>query len=193
MIPPSGSEAALRSTPEGPKEKVGLASSFDALTRGTMDGLQLLLSIIAMLLVFVALVSLVNQLLALAPEIYGAPLTLERLFGWLFAPAAFLMGIPWSEAPQAGALLGVKAVLNELLAYLQLAGAGGEGLSDRTRLILAYALCGFANFGSLGIMLGGLTAIAPDRRADILSLGLRSLLSGTLATMMTGAVIGLIA
>lgn len=191
MIPP-GEQDAAPPAPERDEGRVGLASSFDAITRGTMDGLQLLLSIIAMLLVFVALVSLANQILGLGPDVMGAPLTLERLFGWAFAPIAFLMGIPLEEAAQAGALLGVKTVLNEFLAYLQLAGAGGEGLSDRTRLILAYALCGFANFGSLGIMLGGLTAIAPGRRADIVPLGMRSLISGTLATMMTGAVIGLL-
>lgn len=193
MIPPEGPAAGREPVEITPKERVGVASSFDALTRGTMDGLQLLLGIIAMLLVFVALVSLVNQIIGVLPEIAGAPLTLERIFGWAFAPAAFLMGIPWAEAEAAGALLGVKTVLNEFLAYLQLAGAAGETLSDRSRLIMTYALCGFANFGSLGIMLGGLTAMAPERREEILSLGLRSLLSGTLATLMTGAVIGVIA
>ena len=107
-------------------------------------------------------------------------------------PLALLIGIPWSEAAQAGQLIGVKTVLNELLAYLQLAGTGEAVLSGRSKLILTYALCGFANFGSLGIMTGGLLALCPDRRADILSLGPRSLISGTLATLMTGAVIGTI-
>jgi CNT family concentrative nucleoside transporter len=145
-----------------------------------------------MLIVLVALVSLVNQSLGLLPDFAGAPLTLERLLGWLLAPVAWVIGIPWSEAPLAGSLLGTKTILNELLAYLRLAALPEGALSERSRLIMTYALCGFANFGSLGIMLGGLNALVPERRELVVSLGLRSIVSGTLATCMTGAVIGLL-
>jgi concentrative nucleoside transporter, CNT family len=167
-------------------------SSMDAIVTGTAEGVKLLLQIAAMLIVLVALVSLANQALGLLPELAGAPLTLERLLGWLLAPLAWTIGIPWSEAAQAGSLLGTKTILNELLAYLQLANLPAGALSEHSRLIMTYALCGFANFGSLGIMLGGLNAMVPERRQEIVSLGLRSIVSGTLATCMTGAVIGLL-
>ena len=167
-------------------------NSMDALTRGTFDGLNLLLNIIAMLVVMVALVALVNILLALLPDVLGAPLSLQRVFGWVFAPLVWLMGVPASEAAAAGQIMGVKTVLNELLAYLALAGEAGETLSDRSRLIMVYALCGFANPASVGIMIGGLAAIVPSRRSEIVALAPRALVSGTLATSMTGAVIGLI-
>ncbi|MCW5749928.1 MAG: nucleoside:proton symporter [Alphaproteobacteria bacterium] len=166
-------------------------SSMDAITRGTLSGVQLLVNVVAMLIVLVALVHLLNQVIALAPDVAGAPLTLQRLLGWIMAPICFLMGIPWSEAVLAGQLMGTKTVLNEFVAYLDLAGIGDEALSARSRLILTYALCGFANFGSLGIMIGGLGTMVPERRGEIVALGLRSLVSGTLATCMTGAVIGL--
>jgi len=162
-----------------------------AITRGTMDGVGLLINVIALLLVAVALVSLINAGLGLVPEIAGAPLTLERMLGWIMAPIAFAMGIPWSEAVQAGALLGIKTVLNEFLAYLQLAGLGDEAMSARSRLIMTYALCGFANFASLGIMIGGMTTMCPERRDEIIELGGRTIVSGTLATCLTGAVAGL--
>lgn len=171
---------------------VDYENSMDAVTRGTIDGLHLLLNIIAMLLVMVALVALVNILLALLPDIAGLPLTLQRLFGWAFAPLVWLMGVPWSEAPAAGQIMGIKTILNELLAYISLAGDDGAGLSERSRLIMVYALCGFANPASVGIMIGGLTAIAPARRSEIVELAPRALVSGTLATSMTGAVIGLL-
>jgi CNT family concentrative nucleoside transporter len=167
-------------------------SSMDAITRGTLDGLTLLLNIIALLVVLVALVSLANQLVGLLPEIAGQPLTLQRILGGLMAPLMWLLGVPWSEAPTAGALMGTKIVLNELLAYLDLARLPTDALSEHSRLILVYALCGFANFGSLGIMLGGLGAMAPERRDEILSLGLKAIVSGTLATCMTGAVVGIV-
>jgi len=165
-------------------------SSMEAVTRGTLDGVTLLINVIAMLVVLVALVSLANQVLGLLPEAAGAPLTLQRLLGWAMAPVAWLLGLPWSEAVTGGGLLGVKVVLNEFLAYLDLAKAPAEALSPRSRLILTYALCGFANFGSLGIMIGGLGAMAPERRGEIVGLGLRSIVSGMLATCLTGAVVG---
>jgi CNT family concentrative nucleoside transporter len=167
-------------------------STMDAIVLGTAEGIKLLLQIVGMLIVLVALVSLVNQSLGLLPDFAGAPLTLERLLGWLLAPVAWVIGIPWSEAPLAGSLLGTKTILNELLAYLRLAALPEGALSERSRLIVTYALCGFANFGSLGIMLGGLNALVPERRELVVSLGLRSIVSGTLATCMTGAVIGLL-
>ncbi|MGW8269897.1 MAG: NupC/NupG family nucleoside CNT transporter [Burkholderiales bacterium] len=165
-------------------------SSVDAVTRGTLDGAQLLVNIIAMLVVFVALVTLANLMLGALPAVGGAPLTLERMLGWLLAPLAWLCGIPWAEARAAGALLGVKTVLNELIAYVQLSKS--DALSERSRLLLTYALCGFANFGSLGIMIGGLTTMCPERRAEIVALGMRSIVAGLLATCLTAASVGLI-
>jgi len=167
-------------------------SVMEAIATGTTDGVRLVVSVAAMLVVMVALVALVNMALSAATSPFGISITAEQIFGWVMTPLALLIGIPWSEAAHAGQLIGVKTVLNELIAYLQLAGAGETALSERSKLILTYALCGFANFGSLGIMTGGLLTLCPDRRADILSLGPRSLVSGTLATLMTGAVIGAI-
>ncbi len=166
------------------------AGSMDAVTRGTAEGIKLLLNIVALLIVLVALVHLANELLGLLPAVAGAPLSLQRLLGWLLAPVAWLIGIPWSEALAAGSLLGTKTMLNEFVAYLDLAALPAGTLSPRSRLIMTYALCGFANFGSLGIMLGGMGAMVPERRGEITTLGLKSIVSGTLATCMTGAVVG---
>ncbi|HXQ30887.1 MAG TPA: nucleoside transporter C-terminal domain-containing protein [Steroidobacteraceae bacterium] len=168
-------------------------STMDAVTRGTADGLHIWLNVIAILIVLIALVALVNMGVAALPDVGGAPLSLERIVGWLFAPLAWLMGIPWSEAPQAGSLLGIKTVLNEFLAYLKLAELGRGALSDRTRLIAIYALCGFANFASMGIQISGIAAMAPERRADLNELALRSLVGATLASCMTGAIVGIVA
>jgi len=165
-------------------------SSVDAVTRGTLEGAQLLINIVAMLVVFVALVTLANLVLALLPAVGGTALTLERMLGWLLAPLAWLCGIPWAEAQAAGALLGVKTVLNELVAYVQLTQS--EALSGRSRLLLTYALCGFANFGSLGIMIGGLATMCPERRGEIVALGMKSIVAGLLATCLTAATVGLI-
>jgi len=177
MVPPegeaSGGRIELRSDASG---------AIDALTRGTLEGAQLLVNIVAMLVVFVALVTLVN--------LAAAPYTLQQGLGWLLAPLAWLAGVPWAEAQAGGALLGTKTVLNELVAYLELARM--ETLSERSRLLLTYALCGFANFGSLGIMIGGLGTMCPERRGEIVALGLRSIVSGTLATCLTAAVVGLV-
>ena len=166
-------------------------SSMDAIAQGTWEGVILLANVTAMLIVAVALVALANQLLGLVAAPFGLALSFERILGWLFAPLAWLIGVPWGEAGQAGALLGVKTVLNEFLAYLQLGALPPEALSDRSRLILTYALCGFANFGSLGIMIGGIAAMVPSRRAEVASLGAKTMISGTLATLMTAAVVGL--
>ena len=162
-----------------------------AITRGTMDGVQLLINVIAMLIVAVALVALANAMLGLLPEIGGQPLALERILGWLMAPVAFLMGIPWADAVTAGGLLGIKIVLNEFLAYLQLAEMPAGMIGERSRAIMIYGLCGFANFGSLGIMIGGIATMAPGQRQHVISLGGKSIVAGTLATCMTGAIAGL--
>lgn len=167
-------------------------SSMDAITRGTLEAIPLWLNIIAMLIVMVALVSLTNQVLAALPPVAGEPLTAQRILGWIMAPVVWTIGIPWSEARLAGSLMGVKTVLNELIAYLDLAGVSDRELSDRSRVILTYALCGFANLGSLGIMIGGLGAMVPQRREEIVALGMKSILAGTMATLMTGAVVALV-
>ena len=167
-------------------------STLDALTRGTSDGLQIWLNVIAILLVLVALVALVNLALATLPGPAGAPLSLERIAGWLFAPLAWLMGVPWHEAGRLGGLLGVKTVLNEFIAYRELAELGPGALSERSRLIAIYALCGFANFASMGIQIGGIAAMAPERRADLNALALRALVGATLASCMSGAIAGIV-
>jgi CNT family concentrative nucleoside transporter len=167
-------------------------SSMDAITRGTLDGVQLLINIVAMLLVLVALVSLANQVLALLPQVSGSPITLQRVLGAALAPLVWIMGIPWSEATTAGSLMGTKTVLNELLAYLDLARLPQGALSPRSSLMMTYALCGFANFGSLGIMIGGLATMAPERRDEIVSLGGKTIVSGTLATCVAGSVVGIL-
>lgn len=168
-------------------------STMDAITRGTFDAVGLLINVTAMLIVLIALVALANLILAaLLPPLDGAPVSLQRLLGFALSPLAWLLGIPWSEAPAAGALLGTKTVLNEFLAYVEMANLSSEALSARSRLILTYALCGFANFGSVGIMVGGLTSLVPERNAEIVELGTRSIVSGLLATCMTGAWVGVL-
>jgi CNT family concentrative nucleoside transporter len=177
MVPPQGA-----ATGAGADLKSDASGSMDAITRGTLEGAQLLLNIVAMLLVFVALVALVNLIIA--------PYTLQGMLGWLLAPLAWLAGISWDEARAAGALLGTKTVINELVAYVDLAKS--SGLSERSRLLLTYAMCGFANFGSLGIMIGGLGTMCPERRGEVVALGLKSILAGTLATCLTAATVALV-
>jgi CNT family concentrative nucleoside transporter len=168
------------------------ASTMDALTKGTLQGVTLLINVVAMLLVLLACVALVNFLLGFGPQVAGAPLSLQRVLGWLMAPVAFLMGVPAGEAVAAGSLMGTKTMLNEIIAYIDLSQMPEGTLSSRSRLIMTYAMCGFANPGSLGIMIGGMGTMAPERREEIVSLGIRSILAGTLATCMTGSVVGLI-
>jgi CNT family concentrative nucleoside transporter len=176
MVPPAGEatggELALRSEASG---------SMDAITRGTLEGAQLLLNIVAMLVVFVALVALVNLVIA--------PYSLQGMLGVVLAPLAWLCGLPWAEAQSGGALLGTKTVLNELVAYIDL--SRGD-LTERSRVLMTYALCGFANFGSLGIMIGGMGTMCPERRAEIVGLGLKSIAAGTLATCFTAASVALV-
>jgi CNT family concentrative nucleoside transporter len=167
-------------------------SSMDAVAHGTEDGLKIYLQIIAMLIVTIALVSLANMILHLAPAVNGAPLTLERILGWLFAPIVFLYGVPWREAVTAGSLMGTKTILNELIAYLDLAHLPKGSLDPRTTLIMIYAMCGFANFASVGILIAGMSSLLPGRRQEIVSLALKALVTGTLASGVTGAMIGLL-
>jgi CNT family concentrative nucleoside transporter len=162
--------------------------SLDALMRGTADGIGPLVGITTTLLVAVALVSLVNMILANLP---GSP-SLEGLFAQPFRPVLWLMGVAWAETGAAGLLMGTKTVLNEFVAYLHLAALPPGVLGDRSRVILTYAMCGFANFGSVGIMVGGMSAMVPERRAEIATLGLRSIVSGTIATCMSGALAGVL-
>jgi concentrative nucleoside transporter, CNT family len=167
-------------------------SSMDAVAKGTRDGIVFLINIVAMLIVMIALVSLANAMLGLLPAIGGEPITLQRLFAYAFRPVMWLIGIPGPETAAAATLMGTKTVLNEFIAYVDLSHLSPDALSDRSRLIVTYALCGFANFGSLGILIGGMGAMVPERRPEIVALGLRSILSGTLATCMSGAVISLL-
>jgi concentrative nucleoside transporter, CNT family len=166
------------------------SSTMDAIAKGTAAGLELLLNIVAMLLVLVALVYLANAILGLLPEIGGAKISLQRLLGYLMAPVCWLMGLPWPQAVTAGSLMGIKTILNELIAYVELSKLGTDALDPRSRLIMLYAMCGFANFASLGIMIGGLGTMAPERREEINALGLKSIVSGTLTTCLMGAVVG---
>jgi len=167
-------------------------SLMDAVVRGTIDAIFPLASIIAMLLVLIALVTLVNMGLGRLPHFGGDAITLQGLLAYPFRPVMWLIGIPWDQAGTAAALMATKTVLNEFVAYLTLAGLPLDTFDPKSRLILIYALCGFANFGSLGIMIGGLGAMVPERRAEVVDLGLRSILSGTIATCLSGAVVGLL-
>jgi CNT family concentrative nucleoside transporter len=167
-------------------------STMDAIVKGTTSGLELLLNIVAMLIVFVALVYLANAILGLLPDVFGAPLTLQRILGWIMAPMCWLLGVPWAQAVTAGGLMGIKTVLNELIAYLELAALPAGALDPRSRLIMLYAMCGFANFGSLGIMIAGLTTMCPEKRDEVISLGLKSIVSGTLTTCLLGAIVGVL-
>lgn len=191
MVPPDGAptEGELDYTDD---DGSAPQSAMDAVTIGTVRGVELLINIAAMLVVMVALVHLCNLILGLLPDLAGEALSLQRIFGWLFAPLAWAMGMPWAEAATGGELLGFKTILNELIAYSAMAQLPAGALSEKSQLILLYALCGFANVGSLGIMLGGLLTMAPDRRSEIVSLGPRTILSGLLATCMTGTVVGII-
>jgi CNT family concentrative nucleoside transporter len=199
-IPVAIAVAAVMVPADAPADRTPVAlgredpSAIAALTRGTLEGLQLLLNIVAMLVVFVALVALVNAGLGLLPQVGGAPLSAERILGVAFAPLAWLVGVSWSEAATAGQLLGKKTVLNEFVAYAELAALPAEAMSERSRLLLTYALAGFANFGSVGIMVGGLAPLLPaDRRDELARLAARSLPAGLLATCITAARVGLLA
>src|SRR3954468_10174806 len=190
MVPETQVRHAEDETPVVP-ERVA-SSTMDAIVKGTAAGLELLLNIVAMLIVLVALVHLTNSILGLLPDIAGAPISLQRVLGLVMAPVTWLMGVPWSQAPTAGSLMGIKTILNEFIAYVEFSKLPADALDPRSRLIMLYAMCGFANFGSLGIMIAGLSTMAPERRDDVLSLGLKSIVSGTLTTCVIGAIVGLL-
>jgi CNT family concentrative nucleoside transporter len=187
MVPETGELTSGELT--SPEEAL---SAMDAVTKGTIQGVHLLINIVAMLIVLVALVHLVNLTLGLLPQIGGQLVTLQRIMGLVMAPVVWLMGVPWQEAPVAGALMGTKTILNEFLAYLDMSRLAQGSLSPKSLIIMTYAMCGFANPGSLGIMIGGMGTMAPEKRDEIVSLGFRSIISGTIATCMTGTVAGII-
>lgn len=168
------------------------ANAFEAIVRGTMDGVKILAGVIALLIVLVALVHLIDAALSLLPDIGGKAVSIRAAFALLFRPLVWLIGVPWPESETAALLMATKTALNEFVAYLDLSQLPEGALSPRSKLIMTYALCGFANFGSLGIMIGGMTTMAPERRHDIVTLAPRSLVSGTLATLMSGAVVGMV-
>jgi len=192
MVPASSSDSAddiaSDSKDFGPKYH----NVMDAIARGTSDGVALMVNVGAMLLVLVALVALLNSALSVIPMSGNEPITLQRLFGYIFAPLVWFMGVPWSEAQTAGSLMGIKTALNELLAFLAMAELPSGALSEKSQIIMTYAICGFANFGSLGIMIAGLSGMCRERAQEIVSLAPKSILSGTLATCLTGAIAGLL-
>jgi CNT family concentrative nucleoside transporter len=167
-------------------------NAIEAAARGAGEGLQLALNVGAMLVAFIALVAMVNAGLGWAGEILGYPaLSLQKIFSWAFAPVAWLMGVPWSEAPLVASFLGEKVALNEFVAYISLTNHSQE-LSNRGLIIASYALCGFANFSSIGIQIGGIGAMAPERRSEIAQLGIKALIAGSLSTFLAAAIAGLL-
>jgi CNT family concentrative nucleoside transporter len=190
IMVPETSDKRTGGALEDPEMEV--SGTMDAIVKGTSAGIELLINIVAMLLVLVALVYLVNAILGLLPNIAGAAISLQRLLGLVMAPVCWLMGLPWDQAVAAGSLMGTKTVLNELIAYVDFSRLPTGTLDPRSRLIMLYAMCGFANFASLGIMIGGLGVMAPERREEINALGLKSIVSGTLTTCLMGAIVGVL-
>ena len=190
MVP--GEASAEGEEPDAGSQGLKFESSIDAIIKGTMDGMQLFLAVIAVIIVVFALVSLADQLLALLPMVDGEPLSLKRTFGWLFSPLMWLIGVPWAEAQAAGSLMGTKAILNEYVAYLELAALPPSTFAPRSLLIVTYALCGVANLASIGLLVSTIGTLCPERRAEVAGLGVRSWIAGNMATAMTGAWIGLI-
>jgi CNT family concentrative nucleoside transporter len=187
MVPGDGSMRA-----EDVDADLKYESSMDAVIKGTMEGMQLVLAVIAIIIVVFALVNLTDQLLALLPYVDAQPVTLKRAFGWLFAPLMWSIGIPWDQAPAAGALMGTKTILNEYVAYLDLAALPADSFDARSKLIITYALCGVANLASVGLLVSTIATLAPTRRAEVSALGMKSWVAGNMASAMTGAVIGLV-
>ena len=175
---------------DGGEPDFAYESTMDAFATGASDGLKIVANILTMLIAAFALLFLVNIGLGALPNVGGAALSIERILGWVFSPLMYMIGVPMSEAAQSGSLMGVKTVLTEFVAFLQLAGPEGAGLSQRSSMITAHAICGFANFGSIGILIGGLSIIEPERRTTFLELAWKTLLAGTLATCMSGAIVG---
>ena len=169
------------------KEEKIYAGSMDAITKGTKDGLNIAVNVAAILLSILALVSIVDGALSLIIS----DLSLQKILGYIFAPICWLLGIPWSEAPSAAELLGLKLATNEFVAYIQLGELEPEFFTDRTKVILLYALCGFANFSSVGILISGIGAMAPARTNDLIDVSVKALVGATLASCMTGLIAGL--
>lgn len=195
MVPPlAQDEQAKEASGKEPQADPDLSyqGSMDAIIRGTMDGVQLVLAVIGVIIVVFALVNLVDQMLALLPLVEGDPMTLRRVFGWLFAPLMWVIGIPWDQAVSAGSYMGTKAILNEYVAFLDLSSIEAGTLDPRSMVILTYALCGFANLASVGLIVSTIGALCPERRAEVAGLGIKSWLAGNMASLMTGAVIGLV-
>ncbi|MBA4748855.1 MAG: nucleoside:proton symporter [Sphingopyxis sp.] len=188
IVPGAPSEAVAAETPDDPR----YTGSIDAVVRGTSDGVQLFLAVIGVIIVVFALVNLVDQLLALLPIVDGAPLTLRRAFGWLLAPLMWALGVPWDQAPAAGALMGTKAILNEYVAYLDLVALPVGTLDGRALLITTYALCGVANLASVGLLVSTIGTLCPERRAEVAALGVKSWIAGNAASAMTAAMVGLV-
>ncbi len=186
MIPPEGGPTDGEVTSANPA-----TSAMDAILQGTLDGLTLFINVCGLLLVLIALISIANQLLIFLPAWGSKPLTLQAIFGWIMAPVVWLTGIPWAEAQTAGALMGTKTVLNEFVAFLDLAKINPGELSERSRVIMTYSLCGFANFSSIGIIIGGMGSMCPERRVEITNMGYKCLIGGTLATLSCGALVGI--
>ena len=166
-------------------------STMDAVTRGTSDGTSIAVSVGTILIAVIALVYIVNSFLGLISYQFGFDLSIEIILGYLFAPIAWLMGIPWSEAIIAGELLGIKTTLNEFVAYPGLAALENGELSDKSKLITFYSLCGFANLSSVGILISGITAMAPERKDDLINVSFKALIGATLASCMTGLIVGI--
>lgn len=185
MVPETATADQKQQEPEFEYE-----STMDAFATGASDGLKILANIVTMLIAAFALLYLVNLGLGALPQLGGAPLSIERILGWVFSPLMYMIGVPLEEAARSGSMMGVKIVLTEFVAFLELAEIPAEGMSQRTRMITAHAICGFANFGSIGILIGGLTMIEPARRTTFLELAWKTLLAGTLATCLSAAIVG---
>ena len=168
-----------------------VSGTMDAVTQGTVEGVSIYINVVAMLLVLTALIALLNSIFGFLPHVGGKAITLQGMFGWVMAPVVWLTGIPWAEAKTAGALMGTKTVLNEFIAYFDMVGLAPGTLAERSRVIMTYSLCGFANFASLGIIIGGMGTMCPERRSEIIDLGYKCLISGTLATLSCGALVGI--
>ena len=187
LMVPAAPEEVDRETPKLATDTHGVV---DALLVGATDGAKVMVNVAVMLVAIIAVVALANRALGLLP--LDAPLSLERMFGWVMAPAMWLAGVPWSEARAAGELMAIKTVFNEFVAYVALAKQDPGALSIHSRLITIYALCGFANFSSIGILAGTLTALCPGHKRTIAALGFKAMVAGTMATLLTGAVIGML-
>ncbi|MEM6683742.1 MAG: nucleoside transporter C-terminal domain-containing protein [Pseudomonadota bacterium] len=188
MVPAAASETPSKAD----DTSLRYDSTIDAIVTGTMDGMKLFLAVIAVIIVIFSLVALADSALSLLPDIAGEPITIRRAFGWLFAPIMWLMGVPWADADVAGRLMGTKAILNEYVAYLEFAALPSEALAGRSQLITIYALCGFANLASIGLLISTIATLAPSRKAEVAQLGIKSWLAGNGASLMTGAVAGLV-